>query len=131
MGTRRARALGILAQPAEALRLLIEHLQDRADEPNESTEQAAPYASSQDEPGCEPDTSYDDEPGCEAASDQSADDHQSLSMAVPPAFDATAADGPSTSLSRDTSFTAHPAGMSIWSPTKAPSPSAIPISALR
>ncbi|HET9301569.1 MAG TPA: hypothetical protein VFO20_02235, partial [Propionibacteriaceae bacterium] len=91
LGTRRARALGILAQPAEALRLLIEHQQDRSDEPNESTEQAPPYASSQDDPGCEPDTSYDDEPGCEAASDQSADDHQSLSMAVPPAFDATAA----------------------------------------
>lgn len=50
LGTRRARALGILAQPAEALRLLIEHQQDRSDEPNESTEQAPPYASSQDDP---------------------------------------------------------------------------------
>ena len=105
VGTRRARALGILAQPAEALRLLIEHQQDRADEPNESTEQAAPYASSKDDRECEPDTSCDEEspepaepdtscyeePGFEAASDQSADDHQSLSMAVLPAFDASAA----------------------------------------
>jgi hypothetical protein len=105
VGTRRARALGILAQPAEALRLLIEHQQDRADEPNESTEQAAPDASSEDDRECEPDTSCDEEspesaepdtscdegPGCEAASEQSVDDHRSLSMAVPPAFDATAA----------------------------------------
>jgi hypothetical protein len=105
VGTRRARALGILAQPAEALQLLIEHQQDRADEPNESTEQAAPYASSEKDRECEPDTSCDEEspepaepdtscdeePGCEAALEQSVDDHRSLSMAVPPAFDATAA----------------------------------------
>ena len=105
VGTRRARALGILAQPAEALQLLIEHQQDRADEPNESTEQAAHYASSEEDRECEPDTSCDEEspepaepdiscdeePGCGAASEQSADDHRSLSMAVPPAFDATAA----------------------------------------
>ena len=66
MGTRRARALGILAQPAEALRLLIEHQHDRTDQPNESTE-----------PELEPDVDTDD--------------HRSLSMAPPPDFDAKAA----------------------------------------
>ena len=50
VGTRRARALGILAQPAEALRLLIEHQHDHTDQPNESTEPAEPDASSEDEP---------------------------------------------------------------------------------
>ena len=38
VGMRRARALGILAQPAEALRLLIEHQHDRTDQTNEATE---------------------------------------------------------------------------------------------
>src|SRR5512133_1770208 len=38
VGTRRARALGILAQPAEALRLLIEHQHDRTDQPIEPVE---------------------------------------------------------------------------------------------
>jgi hypothetical protein len=66
MGTRRARALGILAQPAKALRLLIEHQHDRTDQPNESTE-----------PELEPDVDTDD--------------HRSLSMAPPPDFDAKAA----------------------------------------
>jgi hypothetical protein len=66
MGTRRARALGILAQPAEALRLLVEHQHDRTDQPNESTE-----------PELEPDVDTDD--------------HRSLSMAPPPDFDAKAA----------------------------------------
>ena len=66
MGTRRARALGILAQPAEALRLLIEHQHDRTDQPNESTEP-------------------------ELAPDVDTNDHRSLSMAPPPDFDAKAA----------------------------------------
>jgi hypothetical protein len=79
VGTRRARALGILAQPAEALRLLMEHQHDRTDQPNESAEL---------EPA-EPDATGDDEPGC--GSDVEPDDHRSLSMALSPAFDAKAA----------------------------------------
>jgi hypothetical protein len=61
VGTRRARAVGILARPAEALQLLIEHQHD----PDQPTEPAEPEA--------------------EAA------DHQSLSMAVPPGFNAKVA----------------------------------------
>ena len=84
VGTRRARALGILAQPAEALRLLIEHQHDRTDQPNESSER---------EPA-EPDATFDDEPDApserEPESDVEPDDHHSLSMAPPPAFDAGA-----------------------------------------
>ena len=84
VGTRRARALGILAQPAEALRLLIEHQHDRTDQPNESSER---------EPA-EPDATFDDEPDApserEPESDVEPDDHHSLSMAPPPAFDARA-----------------------------------------
>jgi hypothetical protein len=84
VGTRRARALGILAQPAEALRLLIEHQHDRTDQPNESSER---------EPA-EPDATFDDEPDApserEPESDVEPDDHHSLSMAPPPVFDARA-----------------------------------------
>ena len=85
VGTRRARALGILAQPAEALQLLIEHQDDPTDQPNESSEQ---------EPA-KHDTTFDDEPDApserEPESDVEPDDHHSLSMAPPPAFDAKAA----------------------------------------
>src|SRR5512133_701197 len=74
VGTRRARALGILAQPAEALQLLIEHQHDPTDQPNESSEQ---------EPA-EHDTTFDDEPDApserEPESDVEPDDHRSLSM---------------------------------------------------
>ena len=84
VGTRRARALGILAQPAEALRLLIDHQNDRTDQPNESSER---------EPA-EADATFDDEPDApserEPESDVEPDDHHSLSMAPPPAFDAGA-----------------------------------------
>jgi hypothetical protein len=84
VGTRRARALGILAQPAEALRLLMEHQHDRTDQPNESSER---------EPA-EPDATFDDEPDApserEPESDVEPDDHHSLSMAPPPVFDARA-----------------------------------------
>ncbi|HJY43512.1 MAG TPA: hypothetical protein VJ301_02760, partial [Propionibacteriaceae bacterium] len=98
VGTRRARALGILAQPAEALRLLIQHQHDRTDQPNESIEPAEPAATSKAEPAAtsEPDANSDDEPGAnsddepESESGLEADDHQSLSMALPPGFDATA-----------------------------------------
>jgi hypothetical protein len=65
IGARRARAVGILAQPAEALRLLIQHQHDRTDQPNESTEPAEPDTSSEDERseperGWEPNASSED-----------------------------------------------------------------------
>jgi hypothetical protein len=66
VGARRARAVGILARPAAAPQLLIEHQHDVTDEP------AEPAESGQPEP--EPDA-----------------DHQSLSMAVPAEFDAKSA----------------------------------------
>jgi hypothetical protein len=87
VGTRRARAIGILAQPAEALRLLVEHQHDRTGQPDESTEAEA----------AEPDVTSDDEPDAtseeedQPESDPETDDHQSLSMAVPPAFAAKVA----------------------------------------
>ena len=74
-----------MAQPAEALRLLIEHQHDRTEQPNESTEPAEPAATYEDG------ARFEDEPGCEPDSNLETDDHRSLSMAVPPAFDATAA----------------------------------------
>ena len=79
VGTRRARAVGILARPAEALRLLIEHQHDSTDQPSETTETAAPDSTAQPEPT----ESAAPEP-------EPMDDHRSLSMAVPPAFDAMA-----------------------------------------
>jgi hypothetical protein len=100
IGTRRARAIGILAQPAEALRLLIEHQHD-PEQSNESPEPTETDATCGDEPGCqpdvphededEPDATCEDEPGCQPEVDPAADDHQSLSMRVPPGFDAKAA----------------------------------------
>jgi len=80
VGTRRARALGILAQPAEALRLLIEHQHDRTDQPNEPTER---------EPA-EPEDTVEDEPDApfqrDLEPDVEGDDHRSLSMEPPPAL---------------------------------------------
>ena len=85
VGTRRARALGILAQPAEALRLLIEHQHDRSDQADESAVQA-PAAS---------EATLEDESAAtserEPESKVEADDHRSLSMEPPPAFDTKAA----------------------------------------
>src|SRR5215211_4291368 len=110
VGTRRARAIGILAQPAEALRLLIEHQHD-PDQPK-STEPAEPDITNdddeyepdathddedepdvtcEDEPGYEPHATSQDEDGYEPDVDPAADDHQSLSTTVPPGFDAKAA----------------------------------------
>jgi len=71
IGTRRARAVGILARPAEALRL-IEHQHD-------PTEPA------------DADTTCEHEPAGEDEPDVEPDDHHSLSMAVPPGLDASAA----------------------------------------
>ena len=103
IGARRARAIGILAQPAEALRLLSEHQAD-------PTESADSDATSEREPACEPEpNSREHEPASEAEPgskhepawepeassepepDVEPDDHQSLSTAVPPGFDASAA----------------------------------------
>jgi len=88
VGMRRARALGILAQPAEALRLLIEHQHDRSDQPGEPTESAVR------EPA-ESDATVEDEPDApfqrDLEPDVEGDDHRSLSMEPPPAFDAKAA----------------------------------------
>jgi hypothetical protein len=85
IGIRRARALGILAQPAEALRLLITHQHDRTGQPNEPAE-AEP---------AEPDATGEDEPDApserEPESNPEGDDHRSLSMALPPGIDAKAA----------------------------------------
>ena len=61
VGVRRARAIGILARPAEALQLLIEHQHDD-EQPDQAGARAADPASEQ-------------------------DDHQSLSTAVRAAFD--------------------------------------------
>ena len=94
VGARRARAVGILARPAEALQLLIEHQHDPAGEPesnstseqtNQATEPAHFDATSEHEPVRPESSSSEWEPEPEP------DDHQSLSMAVPPGFDASAA----------------------------------------
>jgi hypothetical protein len=98
VGTRRARALGILAQPAEALRLLIEHQHDRTGQPDESDESdeatVREPAASEAESGCEPDATFEHEFAAtsepETESNVEADDHRSLSLEPPPAFDAKA-----------------------------------------
>jgi hypothetical protein len=86
IGARRARAVGILAQPAEALRLLIEHQRDSTDPSNEHVEQASRSAQPA---GLE--TAAEPEPGWESEPDLEADDHRSLSMTVPLGYDASAA----------------------------------------
>jgi hypothetical protein len=93
IGTRRAHALGILARPAEALRLLIEHQHDRTDQPNEPAEPepVEPDATSEHEPDATSEDEPEVGPEAEPEPDADADDHRSLSMAVPPAFNARAA----------------------------------------
>jgi hypothetical protein len=106
IGARRARAIGILAQPAEALQLLIEHQHDpdqaaKSNEPGETATPADPKKPNESaeppEPteSGEPTDTVDDampEPDAdEAAPETEADDHQSLSMVLPPAFDAATA----------------------------------------
>jgi hypothetical protein len=83
IGTRRARAVGILAQPAEALRLLIEHQHD-PDQPTEPNEPGEPADAVDVDATPEPEA---EEPEPEAE----ADDHSSLSMAAATGFDAKAA----------------------------------------
>ena len=90
IGTRRARAIGILAQPAEALRLLIEHQHDSTDHPAESSH-SRPSPTPPTRTSGEPDATDEDEHGCEPEVDPAADDHQSLSTTAPPGFNAHAA----------------------------------------
>ena len=92
VGMRRARALGILAQPAEALRLLIEHQQDRADAEQTSIERERavrgdPDPSRRLRSRTNSDAASETEPG----STGEPEDHRSLSMEPSPAFDAKAA----------------------------------------
>jgi hypothetical protein len=115
VGARRARAIGILAQPAEALRLLIEHQHD-PDQQDDSAEPADPNATAEEKPACQPEpdlasepgaaskphpasepeaaspeTASEPEPGWESEAEVETDNHQSLSMTVPPEFDAKGA----------------------------------------
>ena len=85
IGTRRARAIGILARPAEALRLLIEHQQHPA-EPVDSGAISEQQAASESDAAA-----TEHEAACQPESDVEPDDHESLSTTVPPGFDATAA----------------------------------------
>jgi hypothetical protein len=86
VGTRRAKAVGILARPAEALQLLLEHQHDAAGQPDETAQPDEPAEPDEPEAPAEPEPDIAD-----AVPDPEADDHQSLSMAVPPTFDAQAA----------------------------------------
>jgi hypothetical protein len=104
VGARRARAIGILAQPVEALRLLIQHQHDSTDQLNQSIEPAEPDLTHQDEPACrpepkpsapepasKPEAASEPVPEWESEPEAEPDDHQSLSMTVPPGIDAKAA----------------------------------------
>jgi hypothetical protein len=100
VGVRRARVVGILAQPAAALRLLLEHQHDPAEpkkrsEPNETEESDESDASDESAASGESADSVTDdvmpEPKTEPEPAPEADDHQSLSLAVPAGFTAQAA----------------------------------------
>ena len=82
VGARRARAVGILARPAEALQLLIEHQHDHDAEAPPDHPHGAPQGEPTDEPA---------EAGEPTDEPVEADDHLSLSMQPPPGFDAKAA----------------------------------------
>jgi hypothetical protein len=73
VGARRAKAVGIVARPAEALQLLIDHQHDPAEQPDQTAAPAQPDETAEPEEFSKP------------------DDHRSLSMAMPPSFDAKAA----------------------------------------
>jgi len=75
---RRSKAIGILAQPAQALQLLCEHQHDEWDGPAEPTAAAEAAETKHDaEPAEAADTEQDAEPDVVA-------DHQSLRLAPPP-----------------------------------------------
>ena len=107
-------AVGILARPTEALQLLMEHQHDPTGEPessskseqtNQSTEPADPDTATAHEAAGEPasgssdpDAAWASEPSAcqpdptdESEPDVEPDDHQSLSLAVPPGFNAKVA----------------------------------------
>jgi hypothetical protein len=90
IGARRARAVGILAQPAQALRLLIEHQHNPSDQPNHHSKQTS-HTTQQAAPDTMPEPAAEPETGCHAEPDPESDDHESLSLTVPPGFDAAAA----------------------------------------
>jgi hypothetical protein len=87
IGVRRARAVGILAQPAEALRLLIAHQQNSADQSSEQTSRSSQPAA----PDTPPEQAAQPETGWESEPDPDGDDHQSLSLTAPPGLDTSAA----------------------------------------
>jgi hypothetical protein len=101
VGARRARAVGILARPAEALQLLLEHQRDaestKLGEPSNSDESGKPSepATPGEADDCGPTDPIDGdivsemEPACDP--EPEADDHQSLSMAIPAGLNAEAA----------------------------------------
>ena len=112
IGTRRARAVGILARPAEALRLLIEHQHDNptdkqhdaaepaeSNQPGETAKPGEPSEPNEPNESVEPDEPTDPidvdvTPGPvaeEPEPDPDADDYRSLSTALPPGFNASAA----------------------------------------
>ena len=83
VGTRRARAIGILAQPAEALRLLVEHQYDRPAPSPRAGEPMNPPQLDDAVDGGNADARRTTEPGATASRNQNrVDDHRSLSMAV-------------------------------------------------
>jgi hypothetical protein len=87
VGARRARAVGILARPAEALQLLIEHQHDDTDNQHDPAEPADPDTVCEPEPAEAEPSSSEPEP----TDLDERDDHRSLSLRVPPRFDASAA----------------------------------------
>jgi hypothetical protein len=92
VGTRRARAVGILARPAEALQLLIEHQDNTTSHPNPSSETDRPSEPDErSEPDQRSEPAPSSEPDLPSEPDPEADDHRSLSTMVPPAFDPSAA----------------------------------------
>ena len=86
VGARRARAVGILAQPAEALRLLLDHRHD-LDHPDESIGPGETSGGTELQPSSMPESG----PGVELEPDPEADDHRSLDVTAPPGLDVNAA----------------------------------------
>jgi hypothetical protein len=97
VGARRARAVGILARPAEALQLLIDHQHDPdpGDEPHHQPQDDDPAdhepSEDHDEQNGDPGESGDDLGEVALDEPVEADEHVSLSLQPPANFDATAA----------------------------------------
>jgi hypothetical protein len=84
LGARRAKAVGILARPAEALRLLIDNQRNT---PDETSEPAEPDAAPEPKPGW----TAEPGPGAELEPYPEVDDHRSLDLTMPPGLDVGAA----------------------------------------